>query len=98
MEDDDPAARRSTGGADYRRKIKAPRVEIYPNRKRICHGRKPHELTFVNNDKGEVTAVIVRFPGIPVREGKNSKQNDWRPGQIHWLDYAVKLQTNDAAG
>lgn len=31
------------------------------------------ELNFVNNYKGEVTAVIVRSPGGPVRERKKLK-------------------------
>ena len=49
-----------------------PAVEIHPESETnffgMAHG--PHELTFVNNDKGEVTSVIVLFPGIPIREGK----------------------------
>ena len=52
-----------------------PAVEIYPESKTnfFVTAESPHELTFVNNDKGEVTEVIVRFPGIPVREGKKLK-------------------------
>ncbi|HXJ57953.1 MAG TPA: alpha/beta fold hydrolase [Verrucomicrobiae bacterium] len=51
-----------------------PTVKIYPESATNSFTAKdPHELTFVNNDKGEVTAVIVRFPGIPVREGKKLK-------------------------
>jgi alpha-beta hydrolase superfamily lysophospholipase len=52
-----------------------PAVEIYPESKTnfFVTAESPHELTFVNNDKGEVTMVIVRFPGIPVREGKKLK-------------------------
>jgi hypothetical protein len=50
-------------------------VEIYPESKTnfFVTAESPRELTFVNNDKGEVTAVIVRSPGIPVREGKKLK-------------------------
>jgi hypothetical protein len=52
-----------------------PAVEIYPESETnfFVTAKGPHELTFVNNDKDEVTAVIVRFPGIPVREGKKLK-------------------------
>jgi hypothetical protein len=47
-------------------------VEIYPESESnfFATAKDPHELTFVNNDQGEVTAVIVRFPGIAIREGK----------------------------
>ena len=47
-------------------------VEIYPESKTnfFATAKDPHELTFVNNDQGEVTAVIARFPGIAIREGK----------------------------
>ena len=50
-------------------------VGIYPESETHFFGTadSPHELTFVNNDKGEVTAVIVRSPGVPVREGKKLK-------------------------
>jgi pimeloyl-ACP methyl ester carboxylesterase len=50
-------------------------VEIYPESETnfFVKANSPHELTFVNNDKGEVTAVIVRSPGGPVREGKKLK-------------------------
>jgi alpha-beta hydrolase superfamily lysophospholipase len=49
-----------------------PAVEIYPESGTnfFVTAKGPHELTFVNNDKGGVTAVIVRFPGIAIREGK----------------------------
>jgi pimeloyl-ACP methyl ester carboxylesterase len=49
-----------------------PAVDIYPESETnfFVTAKDPHELTFVNNDKGEVTAVIVRFPGIAIREGK----------------------------
>ncbi len=52
-----------------------PAVEIYPESETnfFVTAKDPHELTFVKNDKGEVTAIIVRFPGIPVREGKKLK-------------------------
>jgi len=52
-----------------------PAVEICPESETnfFVTAKDPHELTFVKNDKGEVTAVIVRFPGIPVREGKKLK-------------------------
>ena len=52
-----------------------PAVEIYPESKTnfFVTAESPHELTFVNNDKGEVTAVILRSPGVPVREGKKLK-------------------------
>ena len=52
-----------------------PAVDIYPESETnfFATPKHPHELTFVKNDKGEVTAVIVRFPGIPVREGKKLK-------------------------
>ncbi len=52
-----------------------PAVEIYPESETnfFVTAKDPHELTFVKNDKGEVKAVIVRFPGIPVREGKKLK-------------------------
>ena len=36
-------------------------------------GDDPHQLTFVKNEKGEVTAVILRSPGWPIREGKKLK-------------------------
>jgi hypothetical protein len=47
-------------------------VEIYPQSETnsFVRANSPDELTFVNNDKGEVTAVIARSPGGPVREGK----------------------------
>jgi len=50
-------------------------VEIYPESKTnfFSMDTSPHELTFVNNDKGEVTAVVVRSPGWPVHEGKKFK-------------------------
>jgi hypothetical protein len=50
-------------------------VEIYAESETnfFVTAKRPHELTFVNNEKGEVTAVIVRFPGEPVREGKKFK-------------------------
>jgi hypothetical protein len=66
-------------------KNKSPAVEIYPESETnfFVTAKDPHELTFVKNDKGEVTSVIVRFPDIPVREGKNSKPNDCAPGRIH---------------
>ena len=50
-------------------------VEIYPESETnfFVTANSPHELTFVNNDKGEVTGVIARSPGGPVREGKKSK-------------------------
>jgi pimeloyl-ACP methyl ester carboxylesterase len=50
-------------------------VEIYPESETNFYAEddSPHELTFVKNDKGEVTAVIVRYPGWPIREGKKSK-------------------------
>jgi len=49
-----------------------PATEIYPESETnfFVAAKHPHESTFVKNAKGEVTAVIVRFPGIPVREGK----------------------------
>jgi pimeloyl-ACP methyl ester carboxylesterase len=52
-----------------------PAVEIYSESEMnfFAKAKSPHELTFVKNDKGEATAVIVRFPGIPVREGKRLK-------------------------
>ncbi len=52
-----------------------PAVEIYPESETnfFVTAKDPHELTFVKNDKGEVTAVIVRSPGWPVREGKKLK-------------------------
>ena len=52
-----------------------PAVEIYPESKTnfFVTAESPHELTFVNNDKGEVTAVIVRSPEGPIREGKKFK-------------------------
>ncbi|HEX4644354.1 MAG TPA: alpha/beta fold hydrolase [Verrucomicrobiae bacterium] len=52
-----------------------PAMEIYPESGTnfFVTAKDPHELTFVKNDIGEVTAVIVRFPGIPVREGKKLK-------------------------
>jgi hypothetical protein len=50
-------------------------MEIHPESETnfFVTANNPHELTFVNNDKGEVTAVIVRSPGGPVREGKKLK-------------------------
>lgn len=50
-------------------------VEIYPESETnfFVTANSPHELTFVNNDKGEVTAVTVRSPGGPVRKGKKLK-------------------------
>jgi hypothetical protein len=50
-------------------------VEIYPESETsfLVKANSPHELTFVNNDKGEVTAAIVRFPGGPAHEGKKLK-------------------------
>ncbi|HTL59334.1 MAG TPA: alpha/beta fold hydrolase [Candidatus Limnocylindrales bacterium] len=52
-----------------------PAVEIYAQSETnfFVTANSPHELTFVNNDKGEVTAVIARSPGGPVREGKKLK-------------------------
>jgi hypothetical protein len=49
-------------------------VEIYPESGTnfFVTAKNPHELTFIN-DQGEVTAVIVRFPGIPIRKGKKFK-------------------------
>jgi hypothetical protein len=49
-------------------------VEIYPESETNFFARAeyPRELTFVKNDQGEVTAVIIRSPG-PVREGKKLK-------------------------
>ena len=62
-----------------------PAVEMYPESETtfFVTAEDPHELTFVNNDKGEMTAVIVRFPGIPVREGKKLKTDDSAPRRIH---------------
>jgi hypothetical protein len=50
-------------------------VEIFPESETnfFVTANNPHELTFVNNDKGEVTKVIVRSPEGPVREGKKLK-------------------------
>jgi hypothetical protein len=47
-------------------------VEIYPESETnfFVTANSPHELTFVSNEKGGVTAVIVRSPEGPVREGK----------------------------
>jgi len=52
-----------------------PAVEIYPESTTNFFGmvKDPHELTFINNDKGEVTALVLRFPGIALREGKKLK-------------------------
>jgi hypothetical protein len=50
-------------------------VEIYPESETnfFVTANSPHELTFVSNEKGEVTAVIARSPEGPVREGKKLK-------------------------
>jgi hypothetical protein len=52
-----------------------PALKIYPESETNFFGeaKGPFELTFVNNDKGEVTAVIEHYPGWPVREGKKLK-------------------------
>ncbi|HZR16871.1 MAG TPA: alpha/beta fold hydrolase [Verrucomicrobiae bacterium] len=51
-------------------------VDIYPESETnfFVTANRPHELTFVNNDQGEVTAVIERSPEGPVREGKKLKR------------------------
>jgi hypothetical protein len=56
-------------------KLSYPAVEIYPESETnfFAKVKSPFELTFVNNDKGEVTAVIERFPEGFVREGKKLK-------------------------
>jgi pimeloyl-ACP methyl ester carboxylesterase len=50
-------------------------VEIYPESETdfFVTAKIPHELTFVKNGKGEVTAVIMGYPGGFVREGKKLK-------------------------
>ena len=56
-------------------KLSYPAVEIYPESETNFFGKAydSFELTFVNNDKGKVTGVIRRSPGMPVREGKKLK-------------------------
>jgi alpha-beta hydrolase superfamily lysophospholipase len=56
-------------------KLSYPAVEIYPESETnfFAKAKSPFELTFVKNDKGEVTAVIERFPEGFVREGKKLK-------------------------
>ena len=50
-------------------------VEIYPESETnfFIETNNPHELTFIKNDKGEVTAVVVYYPGAPVRKGEKLK-------------------------
>ena len=50
-------------------------VEIYPESETnfFVTANSPHELAFVSNEKGEVTAVIGCSPEGPVREGKKLK-------------------------
>jgi hypothetical protein len=53
-------------------KLSYAAAEIYPESETNFFGTAygSFELTFVKNDKGEVTTVILRSPGAPVREGK----------------------------
>jgi hypothetical protein len=53
-----------------------PAVEIYPESETnfFATAKDPHELTFVKNDRSEVTAVIVRYPEGFVREGKKVRR------------------------
>jgi len=65
----------STDGYNFYPNAIQGAFDIYPESETnfFVRANSPHELTFVNNDKGEVTAVIVRFPGIAIREGKKLK-------------------------
>ena len=50
-------------------------VEIYPESETtfFVKGKVPHELTFIKNGEGEVTAMRVTYPGWALREGKKLK-------------------------